>query len=374
MVRSLLADRVAFYLPLLSGGGAERVMVELANGFAKRGVQIDLVLAKAEGPYLKDVSGAVRLIDLGSRQSPIVPRSLPALTRYLARERPRVMLSAMTYTSVVAVLARKLAGVNTRLFVGEHNALSMTARHSSRRSERWKPFFLRWSYPRLDGVIAVSHGVAEDLSQVLGYPREQIRVIYNPVVTPTLLARASETVAHPWFRPGEPPVIIGVGRLTKQKDFPNLIRAFSLLRAQRKVRLMILGEGELRGELEAMVESLALNDDVSLPGFVDNPFAYMRNAAVFALSSRWEGLPTVLIEAMACGTPVVSTDCPYGPAEILEHGRWGRLVPVNDPAALAAAIGEALDDPDVARGSERAGDFVVDRAVQLYLAAFGLDT
>jgi glycosyltransferase involved in cell wall biosynthesis len=172
---------------------------------------------------------------------------------------------------------------------------------------------------------------------------EKIKVIYNPVITPELFARAEEPLDHPWFRPGEPPVVLGVGRLTQAKDFPTLIRAFALVRKERPARLMILGEGEERPKLEALVRELRLEEDVALPGFVDNPYKYMKRAAVFVLSSRWEGFGIVLVEAMALGTPVVATDCPSGPAEILENGKWGRLVPPGDPEALAKAILDTLE-------------------------------
>jgi glycosyltransferase involved in cell wall biosynthesis len=215
----------------------------------------------------------------------------------------------------------------------------------------------------------VSVGVADDLAETIAFPRHRITVVYNPIVTAALIARSHETIAHPWLVPGAPPVILAVGRLTLPKDFPTLIRAFARLRAGRSARLVILGEGELRDELEALVAELGLTADVALPGFTDNPFSWMRRSALFVLSSAWEGLPTVLVEAMACGTPVVSTDCRSGPAEILEGGKWGRLAPVKDVEALAAAMATTLEEtehPDVA---QRALDFGVDRAVDGYLQA-----
>jgi glycosyltransferase involved in cell wall biosynthesis len=202
-----------------------------------------------------------------------------------------------------------------------------------------------------------------------------VRVIYNPIVTDELLAMSRAPVDHPWCAAGAPPVILAVGRLTEQKDFPNLIRAYARLRQRRSVRLVILGEGEARGELEDLIARLGLAEDVYLPGFVDNPFAWMRQARLFALSSRWEGLPSVLIQAMACGAQVVSTDCPSGPAEILEDGRWGRLVPVGDPEALAAAMDAALDDDEDIRAAVeiRARAFAVEPSVRGYLGVMGLE-
>ncbi len=357
-------EKVALFLPSLRGGGAERVMVNLARGFSEKGLDVDLVLAKAEGPYLSEVPAGVRVIDLHSSR---VLASLPNLIHYLRRERPQAILSAMDHANIVAIWARKLARVQSRVVVTVHNTLSRATTNSDNFRGRLMPCLIRMFYPWADAVVAVSGGVAEDLAKATGLPQEQIRVIYNPVVTPEILEKAEEPLNHTWFAPGEPPVILSAGRLTKQKDYPTLIRAFAMVRRERPARLMILGEGEERPKLEALIQELGLDEDVSLPGFVDNPYAYMARSAVFVLSSAWEGLPTVLIEAMAVGTPVVSTDCPSGPAEILEGGKWGKLVPVGDIEKIAKAIIDTLEDlnhPDVAK---RAQDFGIEKPVQNYL-------
>lgn len=362
-----MKGRIALFLPSLRGGGAERVMVTLANGFGARGLAVDLVLAKAEGPYLKDVSEAVRVVDLGVSR---VLASLPGLIRYLRRERPAAMLSAMNHANVVALLARKLARIPTRLVVSEHNTLSAGRHTLPLGRARMMPWLMRRTYPWATSIVAVSTGVGDDLAEAINIPRHRITVVYNPVVTDELIAQSREAFVHAWLAPGVPPVILAVGRLTPQKDFTTLIRAFSCLRETRAARLIILGEGELRSELQTLIDALRLTADVDLSGFSVNPFAWMRRSALFVLSSAWEGLPTVLIEAMACGTPVVSTDCPSGPREILENGKWGRLVPVGDVAALAAAMAATLEEsrsPDVAR---RATDFGIDQAVVGYLATF----
>jgi glycosyltransferase involved in cell wall biosynthesis len=202
---------------------------------------------------------------------------------------------------------------------------------------------MRWSYPWADGIVAVSQGVADDLAQQIGIPRERIQVILNPIVTPELQRKAKAPLEHPWFSPGQPPVVLAVGRLHPQKDYPTLLEAFAQVRQARPARLLILGEGGERSRLEALIHQLGLEEDVSLPGFVENPFAYMSHASVFVLSSRWEGLPTVLIEALYCGAPLVATDCPSGPREILANGQYGRLVPVSDVRALAKAVEVTLD-------------------------------
>ncbi|MDK2887525.1 MAG: hypothetical protein PWP72_403 [Thermoanaerobacter sp.] len=332
--------KIALFLPSLRGGGAERVMVNLARRFVERGLKIDLVLSKAEGPYLSQIPPEVRVVDLGARR---VLLSLPALVRYLRRERPAALLSALDHANIVALWARKLSALRCRMVVSVHSIVSRAADNAPAARGRLMPYFIRWFYPWADGVVAVSQGVAEDLARTTGLPRERIQVIYNPIVTPELLDKAREPLDHPWFAPGQPPVILSAGRLTAAKDFPTLIRAFATVRTGRLVRLMVLGEGEERSKLEALVHELGLEDDVSLPGFVDNPYAYMARAAVFVLSSAWEGFGNVLVEAMAVGTPVVSTDCQSGPAEILEGGKWGRLVPVGNAEMLAHAIISTLN-------------------------------
>jgi glycosyltransferase involved in cell wall biosynthesis len=357
---------IAIYLPSLRGGGAERIMVTLANAFAERGFKTDLVLAKAEGPYLNDVSERVRVVDLGASR---VATSLPALVRYLRRERPDAMLSALNHANVIALLAKRLAWVKTRLVVSERNSLTSSLVHATSWRSGLVGHLMRWTYPWADGVIAVSNGVADDLAATIGLSRDRIDFVYNPINPSAVLQLAEQPFQHPWFAPGEPPVVLGVGRLTAQKDFATLIRAFAQLRAHHHVRLVILGEGELRPDLQSLVAELTLSEDVLIPGFVENPFVWMRQAAVFVLSSAWEGLPGVLLQAMSCGTPIVSTDCPSGPCEILENGRWGRLVPVGDVDALSKAMAATLDEPEHPDVISRAADFNVNQVVDAYLCS-----
>ena len=220
-----------------------------------------------------------------------------------------------------------------------------------------------------DAIVAVSEGVADELAQHTGLPREQIITIHNAVVSESVLAKAAAPVPHPWFAPGEPPVVLGVGRLTEQKDFPTLLRAFARVRSTQPARLVIVGDGkpEARAELMRLAAELGCATDVSLPGFTYNPFCYMAHAAVFVLSSLHEGLPGVMIQALACGAPVVSTDCPSGPREILEDGRHGRLVGLGDTSPWPRRS-RALDQPgDAAARMARGQQFSVDRAVDRYL-------
>ncbi|NQS72520.1 MAG: glycosyltransferase [Desulfobulbaceae bacterium] len=361
--------KISLFLPSLRGGGAERVMVTLANGIADRGYQVDLVLAKAEGPYLKDVIPTVRVIDLGASR---VLFSLLPLVRYLRKARPNALLSALNHANVVAISAVKIANIDTRIVVSERNTLSHAQRGVVSGRGKYVPWFMRWLYPAANGVVAVSSGVADDLALSIGLPRERIDVVYNPVATDDVYKRSRQPVDMSCLKNQEQPIVLAVGRLTKQKNFQTLIQAFANVRKQRRASLVILGEGELRSQLEELVRQLDLADHVALPGFVENPFAWMRASSLFVLSSAWEGFGNVLVEAMACGTPVVSTDCPSGSAEILENGKWGRLVPVGDAEALTQAILATLDEtthPDV---MARAADFGVDRAVTGYLQLFSL--
>lgn len=356
---------IALYIPSLRGGGAERVMVILANGLAERGFKVDLVVAHGEGPYRAEVSPSVRVIDLRAER---VSTSLPGLVLYLRRNNPRAMLSAVSHANVIAVAAKTIARSNVRLIVSEHNNLSQSKRGSNSTAGRVVVALMSWAYKRADGVVAVSEGVADDLAKTLPFPRSRIDVVYNPVVTPGLLERAAEPLSHPWLAADEPPVILGVGRLTAQKDFSTLIKAFAIVRKNVRCRLVILGEGELKESLQKLVKELGVGGDVLLRGFDANPFAWMRNSKLFVLSSAWEGLPTVLIEALACGAKVVSTDCPSGPFEILENGKWGAMVPVGDVGLLAGAIEAALKMEGGSDGCERAAFFGVGNAVNGYVA------
>jgi glycosyltransferase involved in cell wall biosynthesis len=349
----------------LAGGGAERMMLNLAGGLAARGVRVDLVLVRAEGPYLADVPAEVRRVDLQRRTT---SGAIPALAAYLRRERPDALLATLRHVSLAAAIAHALAGVDTALFVREANT-------PSRRTIPWRDVkahavgrAMRWAYGRAAGVLAVSEGVADDLVRTQGAPADRVTTVYNPVVTPDVAAKAAADAGHPWLDGAGPPVVLGVGSLQPKKDFPTLIDAFARLRAQRAARLVILGEGPQRADLERLVRDRGLEADVALPGFVPNPFAFMARARVFALSSVLEGLPGVLIQALACGCPVVATDCPSGPYEILEGGRYGELVPMRDPAALAAALGRALDgSPDREALRQRSEMFAAERVVAVHL-------
>lgn len=332
----------AFLLPSLRGGGAERVVMDLARQAADEGHAVDMVVLNRAGAVVDDLGPGVRMVELGRSRAAF---ALPAMIGYLRHARPRAMLTTLEHTNVLAVIAARLvpgagAAPRTRVVVREANTVSEDLVGLKGRAVR---ALMRVAYRSADAVVAVSLGVARSLEAELGLNPERVRVILNPVITPRVLAGAKEPVGHAWFAPGEPPVILGVGRLTEQKGFDTLVKAFATLRASRPCRLIILGEGELRPELEALARDLGIEADVDLAGFVGNPFPYMANCAVFVLSSRWEGLPNVLIQAMAVGAKVVASDCPSGPAEVTDGGTLAPLVPVDDVAALAAAMSATLE-------------------------------
>ncbi|MCW6036635.1 glycosyltransferase [Spirulina subsalsa FACHB-351] len=331
---------VALFLRYLGGGGAERVMLNLARGLLDEGLKVDLVLGQAWGPHLEKIPSEIRVINLDSAQAWQI---VFALRKYLQTEQPKALLSALHYANEIAIWAKRLGGISTRIIVSEHNTFSQAIQQTSRSKQLLLPWFVRYFYPWADSIVAVSKGAAEDLAQSTGLMGDfPIQTIYNPVITPELRQKAQEPLDHPWFQPGEPPVILGVGKLETQKDFPTLIKAFAQVRQTQAARLVILGWGPDRDRLETLIQDLNLSQDVALLGYIDNPYPYMAQAAVFVLSSRWEGLPTVLIEAMTVGTPVISTNCKSGAAEILADGQYGCLVPIGDSTTMAQAILQIL--------------------------------
>jgi glycosyltransferase involved in cell wall biosynthesis len=338
--------------------------------FAEEGLALDVLAIRADSAHLGALPAGVRLIDLGVRHSGLAV--LP-LARYLRQHRPGAMLVAKDRAIRAAVLGRGLAGVRTRIVgrLGTNLSAALEGRSGLARWLRVAP--MRLFYPRVEHVVCVSQGVLEDTRALTGLPAERLSVIRNPVVTPRLSALAGEAVDHPWANDPVVPLILGAGRLTEQKDFPTLVRAFARLRKERPARLVILGDGRQRGLLESLAAELGVAADVALPGFTPNPYAWMARARLFVLSSAWEGSPNVLTEALALGLPSVSTDCPSGPREILAGGRWGPLVAVGDDAALAAAMAATLDAPQPAEALRAAvAEYTRDAAAAAYLRALGI--
>lgn len=357
--------RITFFLDALHGGGAEKAVVNLLKGLAQRDeFDLDLVLATKEGPYLDLVPPEVRIVDLNTGRA--IKATLP-LTSYLKENHPWALIGNMGHVNVVASIARELSGIKTKLVLVEQNTLS--AFHSKLKRAKLVELLMKWLYPRADAVAGVSAGVARDLEQQLKLKKETVKVLNNPVVNEDLISKSQASLEHPWFTADAPPVFLAVGRLNSQKDFPNLLNAFAQVRKQQVAHLIILGEGEERQALEAIIDNLGIGEDVLLPGFVKNPYAYMKHASCFVLSSQEEGLPTVLIEAMACGCPVVSTDCPSGPEEILDRGTYGLLVPIKNSEALAEAMGKTLNNPLKQEILiQRANQYSTERVVAAYLS------
>ena len=360
-------SRIAIFFHDLGGGGAERVMLQLAQGFIEMGHPVDLVLARTEGPLLPEVHPDARIVDFKTKSPAVM---FMKLIKYLRMEKPVVLLSPFEVTSVIAIVAKKITRASTKIIVRISTNLSKNKR------TRWKKIIERLvvstMYLSADGIIAVSRGVAEDLVSYAGIPLERITVVYSPIITDHLLKLAEAPIDHPFFVDDPRPVILGVGRLAEEKDFGMLIKAFDLVQRKIPARLIILGEGTEQTVLERLIDSSGLQGLVDLAGFKLNPFAFMKRASVFVLSSKWEGLPGVLIQALAVGCPVVSTDCYSGPSEILKGGQYGQLVPVGDVDAMASAIMSVLEGNIRRPPAGWLEQYKIDSVIPQYKALFGI--
>ena len=394
----------AIVTPSLAGQGAERKALHIGNGLLERGHQIDILLERLVCHYAEEVPDRSRVYFMSERsddrsrtnlrsakftarrlvpvpaswrvrfprmgmatrllrsQLPLLissrlPRWSAGIAAYMDREQPETILAMNVLAATATTMALRLSRHPVRVVATLHEGLGRG--RLLRRA--------RCSYPHADAVVGVSRGVSGEFDKIPGLKSGRVHVIYNPVISEFLIRKSTESVGHPWFEGRGDPVIVTIGKLIRRKDFSSLLVAFSRLVTRRRVRLVLLGEGRERNRLESLVRRLGIAEYVKFTGFVENPYAYLRRADLFVLSSRNEALPTVLIEAMACGCPVVSTDCPFGPREILEDGKFGTLVPVGDPAALSDAMDRALNEPrrsDALR--ERAAFFGADRAVDQY--------
>ncbi len=354
------------YLPDLSGGGAERLHVGLAPIFMAAGLRVTFLVHRRRGELLEVVPAGVRVVSLDAPR-PLV--ALPRLIAFLRRERPELLVANTEHMNIVAIWAKLLSASPTRVVVVQHNALSQQAKRPGAQFKAL-PFLYRRFLRRADAIVAVSHGVARELEAICGLPAASVHVVHNGVVDERFAARAAAPVVHPWLD-GRPGVLIAVGRMVAQKDHATLIRALARAVQTRDLRLILLGDGPLRGELSSLAASLGVADRVDMPGFVENPLPFVSRSAALVLSSRFEGFGNVLAEALACGVQTVSADCPYGPAEILADGRFGRLTPVGDPEAMAKAILLALDEPiDPGLLRSRGLAFSVEACATAYLSLF----
>ncbi|MDH5564293.1 MAG: glycosyltransferase [Nitrospirota bacterium] len=389
--------KIAIFLPSLTAGGVARVMLQLAHSFVDSGHTVDLLLCRSQGEFMGQLPSQIRVLELKARplwvsrlllilrnfgairvlSLPILfslkpPKSLaflPDLIQYLRQEKPNVLLAAKTHTNLVALWATQLAKGSHRVVISERTTLVDIIKTSKKWRWRFILPVLAQEYPKAGGIITVSNGVKEELVLHSGLPPQTITTIYNPLLTHKIREKSEESINHPWFqKEGSPPIILGVGRLVPQKDFSTLVKAFSHVRQSRPAHLVIIGEGRQRSELTTLAQTLGIDKDVWMPGFSDNPYAFMGKASILVLSSIYEGLPNVLIEALACGCPIVSTDCPSGPSEILEKGKYGTLVPMGDSQALAQAIHHTLDHPPNRNDLLlRAADFAIDKISSQYL-------
>ncbi len=362
--------RIAIFLATSGQSGVDRAARNLIPALARRGYQVDLLKVRGHGPDLDELPPGVRVVDLGHDH--VYPCAL-AVARYLRRERPRVLLSDKDRVNRTALLARWLSGTRIPVVCYVGTPVSLEHAHRSAARQRRHRNWMRRLYPAADGFLADSPGVKEDLLAYTGLPRERVIVVPRPVVPAALFEDGVVPPPHPWLAPGMPPVVLGVGELSGGKDFATLLRAFAQLRARQACRLMILGKGKQYDALLAQAEALGVRDDVALLGFRRDVPAFMRHAAVLGLASLREGLSFVLIEALACGTPVVSTDCPHGPRAVLQDGRYGALVPVGDADAMAAALAESLGSrrsPEALRAAAR--PYEIETATDAALLALGL--
>jgi glycosyltransferase involved in cell wall biosynthesis len=363
-------SKISIVLPNLMGGGAERLAIYLANDWSFRGHQVEIILMQKQGSLIPLLSHSVKLTALNVTR--IRDFILP-LHRHLKLTQPDVTWVGMWPLTSVAVFSWLLAFRPGKIFLTDHIPLTLSCQYELRAPLFFLKYLLKTTYSFASGVMAVSNGVADDLRVLTGFSEDAIKVIYNPAATGATFIEPSSAMRQALWGPGYSYHILTVGSLKKQKNHTLLISAFSRICRTLNAKLTILGEGELRSNLERLISRLDLQDFVSLPGFSLYPHQWYCTADLFVLSSDWEGLPTVLIEALECGLPIVSTDCRSGPSEILDAGRYGSLVPVGDVEALSSAIVENLTmSPQRIPLINRSKDFSVSRISDQYLEYFNL--
>jgi glycosyltransferase involved in cell wall biosynthesis len=356
---------IAFFLPSLKIGGAEKVVVNLVNEFQSRGYDAEILVAERNGELEQEVHNGVEIKQIKTIPFPGYSAAgyVPGVIRYLRNNRPRYLYTGMNHINVPLICAWKLSNVSTKLIISEHNTPSSLIENSNK--NRIVYSLAELLYPKADEIIAVSDGVKYGLTEIVGVPEKEITRIYNPIVSDDLLRKSKEQVDHSWFESDEMDVILNVANMRPQKKLDDLIRAFSLIQ-NKSTRLALVGDGPEREQLEEQCRLLGIEDRVEFFGYVENPYKYMRSASVFVLSSRWEGFGNVLVEAMACGCPVISTDCPTGPREILADGKYGTLVPVGEPKMMADTISETLSGDELPNVRDRASDFSVEAIATQY--------
>ena len=367
-------QKVFFFIPSLAGGGAERVMVDILRFIDRRTIQPVLLLLYSyeDSPYGAYLLADVPIIVVDRKSDSLFDKVRQAVSflKIVSREKPKIILSMLTHTNIMAILSGILSKI--KVIISEHNTLGKVISTKECRTILGVPVspMVKILYQYADRIIAVSGGIHDNLVEEFRVPSDKIRVIYNPIDIPRIRRLFEVQMCHP-FVSAPVPLIVSIGRLVPQKGFDFLVQAFGMVIAETDARLIIMGEGPERGPLEKLAEALGLSDRISFTGFQDNPCAFLAYADLYVLSSRYEGMPVSLLEAMACGVPVIASDCQSGPREILENGEDGTLVPVGDVEELAKAIVRLIKNKSLRAalsktGVRRARDFSVEKVIKEY--------
>jgi glycosyltransferase involved in cell wall biosynthesis len=367
-MNTFLINHICLYLPSFGDGGVERMATNLAFGFSDLGIKVDFIVDQKNAPYIEILEGKVNFITPATGKG-----EHEWLCEYLNKNKPQVLMTVKDPAGFASIKAIKATGVNTLMIPRTGTALKSRFKHRGvNLIKRWTRMRkLKRFYKQADGHIAVAEGTKKELQEIIQIPGDMIKVIKNPVITPALLQQQDDVIDHPWFSDNSSPLIIGMGGFRQQKDFATLIKAVAEVRKKMPCRLLLLGQGRQQERLKLLANELGFANDIDFPGFTQNPYPWLKRADLFVLSSLWEGSPNVITEALALGTPVVSTDCQSGPREILQNGRFGILVPVKDSDAMAKAIITTLDNPLSKEELQyAAADYRVEVSCNSYIKAF----
>jgi glycosyltransferase involved in cell wall biosynthesis len=363
--------KIAFFTPTLDGG-VGKVITNLIENLYKEKIDIDLLVVKSDDSKLKPFNGKCKVFNFKKERA---FQSFLSLGSYLKEKTPNILISFIFHANLLSILARFFFSPKTKLVISEHIALKNALKSLPFFKKIFLSFLIKNLYPHADCIVTVSEGAAKQIEELISSKyKSKITVIYNPVIDEKIFKMAQQLIDHPWFKEGRKfKIVLSIGRITAQKDFITLVRAFKFVREKINAKLVILGDGEEREKLEKEIRKLNLQNEILLPGFVENPYPYFKNSDIFVLSSRYEGLSNVLIEALAFGLPIVSTDCPAGPREVLENGKYGLLVPVGNYKKMAEAIIAILNNEIVIPKEiliKRALDFEVNRNIKKYKELF----
>lgn len=361
--------KVAIFQPHIGSGGLTHVMLALAEGLIKRGYEVDLVILdiKINSEVIHKIPSKANLIRISARRT---VTAVPALLKYLKDSRPAVMISGGPSSNCIALIAKLITKQSTKFIITEHSLPSVDVYDSEKKTDKFIPLLMKLLYPRSDHIVAVSNAVASDLCKFSKLRPESIKTIYNPVVENNLIESSKQKLDHPWFQDERNFVVLFVGRLESVKNLETLVRSFSYLKDHENIKLVVVGDGSQKNDLKTLSKTLGLSDRVSFVGYSSNPYAYMRSSNLLILCSKWEGLPTVLIEAMACGTPVIATENLASAKEIFEDGKQGFIVESN-PEAIAEGIKRAMKHSfDATSLTDRAALFSLENSLNKYEQLF----